>query len=184
MSEMIPGGWSPWIWAINKTEGRIFDEVMEQIIGVEYKPVAIASQVVSGTNYAYLCEATIMNEAQTKYVAIVYILAPLKTKPFLRNIRPVQPYPNGGPGGWSSWDFPSGRTPAKVFQDVTDGLVGVGYENYGNSTQVVAGSNYAYLVKGTPVYPDAESFAAVMQVNAPLPDQGKPTIQHIIDITP
>lgn len=44
---------------LSEEDTSIFDKAMEGFVGVSYSPIAVlATQVVAGTNYAYLCEAT------------------------------------------------------------------------------------------------------------------------------
>lgn len=49
---------------------EIFDKATEQLEGVDYKAVKLLeTQVVSGTNYKFLCDATVVApDAQTKQV--------------------------------------------------------------------------------------------------------------------
>ena len=44
---------------LSKEDIQLFDKALEGLVGVNYSPIAVlASQIVAGTNYAYLCEAT------------------------------------------------------------------------------------------------------------------------------
>lgn len=76
----LDGGWtqaeSP---VVTEDATKAFDKAMEGFVGVDYSPVALLStQVVSGTNYCFLCEATVVYPgAETSY-ALVYIYADLQ----------------------------------------------------------------------------------------------------------
>ena len=76
----LDGGWAqaetP---VITEDAGAAFDKAMKNLVGVDYTPVALLStQVVSGTNYCFLCEATVVYPgAETSY-ALVYIYADLE----------------------------------------------------------------------------------------------------------
>lgn len=44
---------------LSKEDIQLFDKALEGLVGVNYSPIAVLStQVVAGTNYAYLCETT------------------------------------------------------------------------------------------------------------------------------
>ena len=69
----MPGGWRETEdKAVTEEAKAAFDKAMEGLVGVAYKPVAvIASQVVNGTNRAYLAEATVVYPgAETEYVIV------------------------------------------------------------------------------------------------------------------
>ena len=73
--ETLPGGWaqadSPVVTDVAKA---VFEKATEELTGVSYKPVALLStQTVAGTNYCFLCEATvIIPDAEPSY-ALVYV---------------------------------------------------------------------------------------------------------------
>lgn len=75
---------------ITKEEKQLFEETLKNYDGVGHKPLAIATQVVSGTNYAFLCEAKIISPEAIPYNDIVVIYQPLKGEPFLIQIRNVE----------------------------------------------------------------------------------------------
>lgn len=69
------GGWtqseSP---AMTEEAQQAFEQAMEGLVGVDYKPVALlGSQVTNGANYAILCEATVVYPDAEPYYAIVYV---------------------------------------------------------------------------------------------------------------
>lgn len=84
----IAGGWTP------AADPTITDEVkallnkgMEGLVGVNYTPVAyLGSQVVSGTNHAILCQATVVYPGATPYFVIVYLYEDLQGNVSLMNI--------------------------------------------------------------------------------------------------
>ena len=56
-----------------------FEKAMEGLMGVDYTPVALlGTQLVSGTNYCILCEATAVYPDAQPYLALVYIYADLQ----------------------------------------------------------------------------------------------------------
>jgi hypothetical protein len=54
MSEIIPGGFELH-QEVGEGEMEIFKAALKGWVGVDYKPVAVASQVVEGTNYLFIC---------------------------------------------------------------------------------------------------------------------------------
>lgn len=53
---------------------EVFENVLECLVGVDYQPIALlGSQTVAGTNYAIICEATVVYPDAVPYYAIVYI---------------------------------------------------------------------------------------------------------------
>lgn len=72
-SEDLLGGWNaaedP---AISEDVQAVFDKGCEKLLGVDYKAIALlATQVVSGTNYKVLCQATAVSpDAQPHYVVM------------------------------------------------------------------------------------------------------------------
>ena len=58
----LAGGWTPSADpAVTDEIKSIVDQALEGLVGVNYTPVAfLGSQVVAGTNYAVLCQATVV----------------------------------------------------------------------------------------------------------------------------
>lgn len=70
-----PGGWTAFRSPTEK-EKELFDKVMKPLIGVVYKPIVVATQVVNGINYCFLCRATVMSNPPAEYNALVIIYQP------------------------------------------------------------------------------------------------------------
>lgn len=69
----VPGGWQqPDSPAMTDAASEAFNKAVEGLVGVDYTPVALLStQVVAGTNYRILCEATVVYPgAETHYVVV------------------------------------------------------------------------------------------------------------------
>lgn len=84
-SEQISGGYTA-DRALTAEDKAIFDEVMKDIMGVGYTPTLVATQVVSGINYRFTCDAEVIVPDGEKYTAYVVIYAPLEGKPELTSI--------------------------------------------------------------------------------------------------
>ena len=76
----IAGGWTPAADPTITDEVKaLLDKGMEGLVGVNYTPVAyLGSQVVSGTNHAILCQATVVYPGATPYFVIVYLYEDLQ----------------------------------------------------------------------------------------------------------
>ncbi len=74
--EEIVGGWEEaQDGAITEDLQALFDKAMEGMTGVDYVPVKLlATQVVAGTNYKFLCEGTtVVPDGETKmYIVTIY----------------------------------------------------------------------------------------------------------------
>lgn len=85
----IPGGWFGF-HDVSREEKMVFDAAMEGFVGVKYDPMQVATQVVAGMNYCYLCKATIVIPEATTYPALVRIYQPLAGKPHITSITPIR----------------------------------------------------------------------------------------------
>ncbi len=68
---VMPGGWSEFSPNISEEDMKVFDDAVGQVIGVDYKPFAVAKQVVAGLNYRFICNSSIVAPyAENKAVII------------------------------------------------------------------------------------------------------------------
>jgi hypothetical protein len=73
MAEIIPGG-----FAVHKEVGEdemaLFNVAMKHHYGINLKPVAVASQIVNGYNYIYICVGTpvVANPVSALYAVKIY----------------------------------------------------------------------------------------------------------------
>lgn len=94
---LMPGGWTEFDFTISDDAMKVFDAIfgdtVKKIIGVTYKPLAVATQVVAGTNYCFLCEGTLITQQSPTFAAKVYIFSPLSGQgdPVLKGIERVEP---------------------------------------------------------------------------------------------
>lgn len=61
---------------VSAEEKALFEKAMRALIGVRYEPLIVATQVAAGTNYRYICNASIPGR-DDEYVAAVTIFKPL-----------------------------------------------------------------------------------------------------------
>ena len=73
----ILGGWSIFRTGITKEEKHIFEEAFKGFVGVSYSPIAVATQVVQGTNYSFFCNAKGVYPNAPNQAAMVTIYDPL-----------------------------------------------------------------------------------------------------------
>ena len=80
--EETPAGGGPAVgsWAaaenteITPDELAVFDKAIEGLMGVKYEPVLLlGTQVVAGTNYAFLCKGTVVYPDALPYWYILYV---------------------------------------------------------------------------------------------------------------
>jgi hypothetical protein len=76
-SNIAMGAYGPFSSEIDQQAKAAFSEAIEHFVGVGYQPVAVASQVVAGTNYAFFCNAKPVYPGANSYPAMVTIYKPL-----------------------------------------------------------------------------------------------------------
>jgi hypothetical protein len=89
MTNQLLGAYGPFTAKIDDRATSAFSEAMEHIVGVQYSPVAVASQVVSGTNYAFFCNAQIPGIGNTVYPAMVNVYQPLNGSAVITHIAKI-----------------------------------------------------------------------------------------------
>ncbi len=91
-AEMVTGAYTDYRCAISKEELGIFEEALDGLLGVEYKPVAVATQVVAGENLSFFCNAKGVYPGSMWVPAMVDIYNPLpgQGKPVITNIHIIQ----------------------------------------------------------------------------------------------
>lgn len=168
-TETVTGGWELYNNEANVLPEDVqtaFDKATETFTGSELKPVAyIASQVVAGTNYMILCEATTTTETPVTSYQMVIVYADLEGNTEIKEIKEfdLTAYTEGDSseisaeqftGGWEvAGDISSSVIPQEAkdaFDQATEKLDGNELEPMALlGTQVVAGTNYAFLCHST-----------------------------------
>ncbi len=149
----------------------IFEAAMNGQVGVDYEPLALlATQVVSGTNYCFLCKAAAVTPEATPKYTLVYIYQKLDGSAEILNVSDIilPGMENADPnemmvGGWSYTE--SADVDEEVMNKATETMTGASYEAIAFiGTQVVAGTNHAVLCKVTPTVPDATSHISIVYI--------------------
>ncbi len=89
MSAAMTGAWTVFSCDISKDEMAVFKKALDGLVGVDYTPVAVSSQVVSGINYDFFCNAKEVYPTAVNEAAIVSIYAPATGDPKLMRIKPI-----------------------------------------------------------------------------------------------
>lgn len=85
MSEAMAGGWTSF-GPVTPEEQVIFKTALAGLVGVDYVPEAVSTQVVAGTNYRFLSKATPVYPGAQPYPALVTIFQPLNGQPHVTSI--------------------------------------------------------------------------------------------------
>ena len=91
MSNTMPGGWTAFSFTIPGDAKHVFDKALEGFTGVGYTPLAVATQVVEGTNYCYLCKGVVVYPGAPELVVKMYIYKPLDGSPHITQIVEIRP---------------------------------------------------------------------------------------------
>ncbi len=186
----LVGGWSYTSSPDMTQEAQgAFDKAMEGLVGVDYTPVALlGTQVVAGTNYCILCQATVVSPEAQPYYTLVYIYEALDGSAEVLTITDLElgvsaeaasePSSNVEPelvGGWSYTSSPDMTQEAQgAFDKAMEGLVGVDYTPVALlGTQVVAGTNYCILCQATVVSPEAQPYYTLVYIYEALDGSGE-----------
>ncbi|MBQ9031169.1 MAG: hypothetical protein IJ106_06920 [Parasporobacterium sp.] len=178
---MIVGGWSvstEFESQLTAEQTELFEKATAGLLGVNYTPVAVlATQLVAGTNYAYLCSgSSVIPGAQTDW-CILTIYADLQGNATVLNIDAidlgdVKTIENASPsefvGAWKILVPEKAAALPEDAQEAFDAVTG-SLENISLDpivllgTQVVAGTNYKILCCGQ--LQDAKSAGALYVVD-------------------
>jgi hypothetical protein len=89
MSTNLVGGWTPYSIQISPEATAVFKKALNGLVGVDYIPLAVATQVVSGTNYRFFCNAKVVYPDAPNEAAIIQIYQPLQGDPHIVSITRV-----------------------------------------------------------------------------------------------
>lgn len=77
-TNLSAGGWTDYSTTISSEARKAFNEAFEGSVGVDYKPLAVASQIVSGTNYRFFSNAKGVYPGASTDAALVEVYDPLQ----------------------------------------------------------------------------------------------------------
>jgi len=176
------GGWTTFR-AVTDTELAIFNKATEHMLGVDYVPLLVSTQVVAGINYNFKCVAQVLVPGASEHNADVTIFEPLTGDPKVTNVTIEYQKLDGQllVGAWSAWQ-PIDAKSSEVFQAAMQGIVGVDYIPQEVSHQVVEGMNYKFKCDAQVVSPGAKPYQAIVVVYVGLAQDGKVPRPIITDI--
>lgn len=173
-------------------EKAILTKALDGIGGANFEPKdVIATQLVSGTNYAFLCKVTPVVVDPVSHWSIVTVYADLEGNAELINtvdIDPADPKttenaPEEESGAWVSTQK---DTPAAVPDAVSDALAnndGVALSPIAVlGTQLVAGTNYRILCYGTTSTATPKTNLYVVDVYVDINGEGEITSVSVFDL--
>ena len=169
-TEIQIGGTGSWQYAessaVTPELEKYFNEAISKIDGYSHIPVALlATQVVAGTNYCFLCTSTIQANNAAKEMRIAYInVDPSGSATYLKDdVLKLPGVDDKGDkvGGWSYAESTEITDDLKkVMEKATETLTGATYEPVAYiGSQVVAGTNHAILCKCVPSVPATDAKA-------------------------
>lgn len=201
-AETVSGGWSTAEneAAVLPEDAQVaFDKAMDEYEEGDLIPVAyVASQVVAGTNYMVLCETDPADSDPAKSYKMAIIYADLEGNAQLTTVSDFafgsyledsgeQAEQEQLAGGWSVPEEIAGSAipeDAKaVFEKAVESFTGSSLEPMALlATQVVAGTNYAFLCRSTPAVEDPVPAVQVVTVYADL--DGNAQISSVCTVDP
>lgn len=170
LGEMLAGGWEVAYETGMTDELRaIFDKALNELVGVDYEPIALlGTQVVAGTNYCFLAQATVVYPGAQPYYVLVYIYQDLEGNAQIMNFADMPVVPNEDGTASAVEEMTSGGwfyTESYEITDEIEAKFGAALNSYGYlavyepvanlAEQVVAGTNRCLLVRFTERIPDA-----------------------------
>ena len=191
----LSGGWQfsdNAVSDLSVDEKAVFEKALEELVGADHVAKSvIATQVVAGTNYAFLCVTTpVVPNAESHWtVAVVY--KDLEGNVELRGIKDidgsnVKTTSNSSgemTGAWSAREKTRGIDITEAVDEALANHVGVSLVPVAVlATQVVAGTNYRILACGTVVTAEPVSDLYVVDVYASLDGKAEITAINVFDI--
>lgn len=84
----MSGGWTAFE-ELSRQAIMVFSEATNGLVGVDYEPLFVKSQVVAGTNYKFLCKARTITQTPEVFIALVSVFKPLDGAARLTPIPPA-----------------------------------------------------------------------------------------------
>jgi len=85
--QTLLGGWTPY-HDLSTEDKKVFDEATHNLLGVKYTPKKVSTQLVNGTNYRFMCSAS-MPPSNAVWEAIISIYKPLTGAPYITGIQRI-----------------------------------------------------------------------------------------------
>ena len=149
----------PQINKVSVEQKKYFEDAVSQLDGYFYEPVALlGTQIVSGTNYCFLCRPSVTADNAAGPYVCTYIYVDLQgNASFIKDERLVRPSTETSdgvtvPGGWSYAESNEITSDIRnILYSANEKNTDVTYEAIAYiGSQVVAGTNHAILCKTMP----------------------------------
>ncbi len=184
----VVGGWAaaePGKSHLSEEEAAIFDQAAGTLLGVDYTPILVlATQLVSGTNYAFLCSGKVVAPDTQPGWKIMTVYADLNGNVSVTNVSDIDlggiyimdaAETGAAVGAWQLREPSEEMTVLEdqdaqaAFEQAAEGYVGVGLKPLALlGTQLVSGTNYKVLCYGTMVTANPVSSLYIADVYADL----------------
>ena len=85
----LVGAYSTFSCNIDAQAKDAFKEALDGLLGVDYTPVAVSSQIVAGINYRFFCNAKVVSPYSANGSAMVNIYKPLTGEAHITSIQRI-----------------------------------------------------------------------------------------------
>ncbi len=157
-NQTMTGGWTTAeSTEVTAAQKKYFKDAITPINGYFFEPVALlGTQVVSGTNYVFLCKSTLDGSNASHAMKYTYIYVNLQGEAKFLGDKDVTLPGFDGEQKSGGWEFAADPTVTedvkKVVEKASSKVLGAKYEAVAYiGSQVVAGRNHMILVKSTPL---------------------------------
>ena len=89
MGTNLPGGWTSYSTPLSADAKKVLDSVIKGLIGVNYSPLAVATQIVSGTNYRFFANSQVVYPGALNEAVIIQVYQPLQGEAHITSIKKV-----------------------------------------------------------------------------------------------
>lgn len=86
----LSGAFTPFSSDISEEANVDFEKAVKPLLGVNYKPVAVATQVVAGLNYVFFCNATVVSPGSLSYPVMVSVFRDLEGQSSITHINRLE----------------------------------------------------------------------------------------------
>ena len=167
-------------WAIDGTEMTdeskdIFNKAFESLLGVTYNPLMLMGrQLVNGTNYEFLAEATVVSPDQKPYLCVITIHKSLDGEVSILNIQPISVSALTGDEEEAPFTEMAAESPEAAQGAAMGGWTVLAAKKHVPlfclAYQVVAGTNYCYLAVSDTGFPELVYLYADLEGNVSVSD--------------
>lgn len=85
---VLLGGWTAY-HKLTAEDQAVFDQALKGLVGMQYTPSEVASQVVAGTHYRFKCKSTVPLAKPIHGEAMVQIFKSLDGDAHITSITPI-----------------------------------------------------------------------------------------------